>query len=88
MRYLPNLLSHTTIFHVYRVEVAQKVLRSYSHVMLCRDMIDGSLREVLHFGIKRKKEYTIIRLGLAIAMKHYSGGTHKYTAFSYLILKG
>ena len=58
------------------LKVYEKTLHSYSHILLCRERVDGSLRGLMLIGIDRKPSYTLIKV------RHRSG--HSLPAFSSL----
>ena len=66
-------------------------LQSFKHAVICRERKDGSLRGTLVIGLDKKEEngykYTLLRLGLAMFRKDYTGGPLLYYAIAYHILK-
>lgn len=79
--------SHELLHHI-RFESACAVIQSYSHALLCRDRIDGSLRGFIGFHITRKKSHTIIRVGLTLCKQEYTGGPYMYITFGYVLMRG
>lgn len=64
-----------------------KVLRSYSHILFCRDRLDGSLRGLMLLGVDRKETYTVFKLGLMLFHRHYRGGPWMRLAIACMILR-
>ena len=56
-----------------RVEYTHKLLMQYTHVLMCRDRMDGTLRGAMMLGIERKGDYTLIQLGGTIFKNYYRG---------------
>ena len=52
--------------YVYReeklLELYRKVLLSYSHILLCRERLDGSLRGLVLLGLERKPTYSLLKV--------------------------
>ena len=42
----------------------KRVLLSYSHVLFCREKLDGSLRGLVLLGVDRKEKYTVLKVGI------------------------
>ncbi len=61
---------------------------SYSNVLLFRDKWDGSLRGMILVGFIRKKDYTIMKLGLSFFKNFYKGAPNLYTGPGYFALRG
>ena len=40
----------------------QKTLQKYSHVVLCRERLDGSLRGLVLVGLEYKKTHTLMKV--------------------------
>ena len=40
----------------------QKTLQKYSHVVLCREKLDGSLRGLVLVGLEYKKTHTVLKV--------------------------
>ena len=57
----------------YRVEHLHKVLMQYTHVLMCRDRMDGTLRGAMLLGIERKGDYTLLKLGTTTFKNYYRG---------------
>ncbi|KAL5499378.1 hypothetical protein EMCRGX_G010777 [Ephydatia muelleri] len=64
-----------------------KTLNSYSHVMLCRERTDGSLRGMMLIGIEHNGSYTVIKWGLVMFLNYYRGGPWMYWILIYVSLK-
>ncbi|CAI8030974.1 hypothetical protein GBAR_LOCUS17569 [Geodia barretti] len=56
----------------------QKTLQKYSHVVLCREKLDGSLRGLVLVGLEYKKTHTVLKVGLTLTHKtiEVGHGTH------------
>ena len=72
----------------FRLESAYAAIQSYSHALLCRDRIDGSLRGFSGFTIKRHANHTVLRVGLSLFKNYYNGGPYLYITIGYIMLKG
>lgn len=64
-----------------------KTLESYSHVMLCRERSNGSLRGMMLIGIEHNGSYTLIKWGLVMFENYYRGGPWMYWILIYISLK-
>ena len=53
---------------VNRLKSFRKTLLSYSHVMLCRDRSDGSLRGMMLVGIEHCGSHTLIKVNIFIRL--------------------
>jgi hypothetical protein len=42
--------------------VYRNVLLSYSHVLFCREKLDGSLRGVVLLGVEHKTSHTLLKV--------------------------
>lgn len=73
-------------FVYFRVEDIHNVLSSYTHVLMCRDRVDGTLRGTLLIGVERKGEYTLIKLGTTIFKNYYRGSPFIKLMTSYLTM--
>ena len=40
----------------------RRVLLSYSHILLCREKLDGSLRGIVLLGLEYKKTHTLVKV--------------------------
>ena len=56
-----------------RAEDIHKWLLSYTHILMCRDRVDGTLRGAMLIGIERKGEYTLLKTGLTTFKNYYRG---------------
>ena len=45
----------------------------YTHVLMCRDRMDGTLRGAMLLGIEHKDHYTLIKYGLSTFKNYYRG---------------
>jgi len=45
-----------------QVEALHKVMLGFTHIMLCRERVDGSLRGIMLMGIEHKEKYTIMKV--------------------------
>ena len=45
----------------------------YTHVLMCRDRMDGTLRGAMLLGIERKGDYTLLKLGTTTFKSYYRG---------------
>ena len=79
---------HFTRTYEDSVQAVHSAILSFSHIMMFRDKIDGSLRGMMSLGFVRSKEHTMIKLGLAMFDNFYKGGPYAYLAVLYFILKG
>ena len=61
------------IYFLFRVEQLHKVIMRYTHVLMCRDRIDGTLRGALLLGIERKADHTLLKLGTTTFKNYYRG---------------
>ena len=61
--------------YVYRrsVEYIHKVVLLYTHILMCRDRRDGTLRGCILVKIEHKANYTQIELGRTVFKTHYRG---------------
>ncbi len=66
----------------------QKVILTYSNILLFRDKMDGSLRGITLVGFHRNKEYTFMKIGLAFITNFYKGAPNLYTGLGYYTLRG
>lgn len=71
-----------------RFESVCAIIRSYSHALLCRDRIDGSLRAFIGFLVTRRTHRTVIRVGLTLCKQDYTGGPFMYITFGYVLMRG
>ena len=58
---------------IYRVEQLHKVIMQYTHVLMCRDRMDGTLRGAMLLGIEHKGDYTLLKLGTTTFKNYYRG---------------
>lgn len=59
-------------FH-FSVDMIRKLLQQYTHILMCRDRLDGTLRGILLLGIERKGDYTLLKTGLTSFKNYYRG---------------
>ena len=59
---------------MYSVTDFHKAMLKYTHIMLCRDRVDGTLRGTLLINIEHKGDYTLISMG-AVTFKNYYRGS-------------
>ena len=45
----------------------------YTHVLMCRDRMDGTLRGAMLLGIEHKADYTLLKLGTTTFKNYYRG---------------
>jgi hypothetical protein len=69
-------------FAIYR-----KTLLSYSHILLCREKLDGSLRGLVLMGLQYKKTHTVLKVGLTLTHKNYRGGPWMKVVAACLIMR-
>ena len=50
------------------------MIMQYTHVLMCRDRMDGTLRGAMLLGIERKGDYTLLKLGVTTFKNYYRGG--------------
>ena len=81
-------LSFMTCFLVYRrsIEYIHKVILLYTHILMCQDRCDGTLRGCILVKIEHKANYTQIELGWTIFKTHYRGSPFLKITLSSLIL--
>ena len=58
---------------IYRVELLYKVIMQYTHVLMCRDRMDGTLRGAMLLGIEHKGDYTLLKVGTTTFKNYYRG---------------
>ena len=58
----------------------------YTHVMLCRDRVDGTLRGIMLVGIDHKGDYTLMRIGFTIFKNYYRGSPYLNITLSCLLI--
>ena len=49
----------------------------YTHVLMCRDRMDGTLRGAMLLGIEHKGDYTLMKLGTTTFKNYYRGTPFK-----------
>ena len=57
----------------YSAQDIHKVVMQYTHILMCRDRIDGTLRGIMLFGIEHKRDHTLIKMGTASFKNYYRG---------------
>ena len=62
-------------------------VNSFSHILLCRSKVDGSLRGVSLFGIKYHLGYTTLNLGFFLFKNHFKGTGFIYIMPGLLVVK-
>ena len=62
------------------------IVRKYTHILMCRDRVDGSLRGTMLFGIEHKGDYTLIRLGLTSFKTQYRGSPYIKLILAYVVI--
>ena len=50
------------------------MIMQYTHVLMCRDRMDGTLRGAMLLGIEHKGDYTLLKLGVTTFKNYYRGG--------------
>ena len=57
----------------YRIEYLHRIIMQYSHVLMCRDRMDGTLRGAMMLGIEHKGNYTLLKVGGTTFKNYYRG---------------
>ena len=70
------------------ISFLHKGFLNYSHMVLFREKIDGSLRGVIMIGIDHFNDYTTLKMGPSFFKNYYRGGPLAYLIVGYFILKG
>ena len=64
-----------------------QVLMSYTHVLMCRDRVDGTLRGAMLIGIEHKgSDYTLVKVGLNFFKNYYRGSPFSKMILCYLVI--
>ena len=76
IKYSVHLLVTAMICHDYSASGIRKSIMQYSHILMCRDRLDGTLRGILPIDIDRKGDYTLLSAGLGLFKNYYRGSPY------------